>query len=94
MTQEELIKDTAARAKRIETRVSMLATALGCELAGSEPTFKLTQPNTPDDVHTVSTEHKHVTIMQLIKFMQTCDVYDVDVVHPAGYRFSIQLDRE
>ena len=38
------LKNIAARTKRIETRVSMLAVAMGCEMVGSESTFQMTQP--------------------------------------------------
>jgi len=86
------LKDIAARTKRIETRVSMLAVAMGCEMVGSESTFQMTQPTGKEDVPVISSVHKHFTVMQLVKFMQSCDVRDADVQHPAGFRFSIQLD--
>lgn len=88
----EELKEIAARSKRIETRVSMLAVALGVELAGAEPTFQLTQPATANGVVQITTHHKHFTMTQLVKFMRSCDVHDADVEHPAGYRLSVQLD--
>ena len=52
----------------------------------------MTQPTGKEDVPVITSVHKHFTVMQLVKFMQSCDVSDADVRHPAGFKFSIQLD--